>query len=161
MAVKEVRHISANDTAKLIRQELKVNFPDVKFSVRTDHYAGGASIDIGWIDGPTEKKVEKVTGRFAGASFDGTIDLQSYHDSTYKGERVSFGADYVQCHRKFSQQGMATLKARIDKKYRIAWQRNVNVTLDNGKEVNGWQLFCEAAEAADLPVVGKDATVVY
>lgn len=34
------------DTAKLIRKELRVRFPQVKASVRTQYFAGGSSIDI-------------------------------------------------------------------------------------------------------------------
>jgi len=39
-------------------------------------YAGGASIDIKWIDGPLTKAVENVAGVYAGGRFDGSIDLK-------------------------------------------------------------------------------------
>lgn len=72
------RYLTAAETAKLVRQALKREFPGQKFSVRSSTYAGGASIDIGWTDGPTTKAVDQVVGVFAGADFDGMIDLKCY-----------------------------------------------------------------------------------
>lgn len=69
------RYISAADTAKLIRKQLKAKFAGVKFSVRTDSYAGGASIDVEWTDGPTARLVDAVVKPFAGGGFDGMIDM--------------------------------------------------------------------------------------
>lgn len=69
------RFVSSTDTAKLLRAQLKREFPGVKFSVRTDKYAGGASIRVEWVDGPRASRVEAVAGVFAGGRFDGMIDL--------------------------------------------------------------------------------------
>ena len=74
-------YLSVVDTAKLIRVQLKKHFPTVKFSVRSDSYSMGASIDIHWTDGPTEKDVQKIVGPFAGSGFDGMIDLKYYVSS--------------------------------------------------------------------------------
>ena len=71
-------YLSAAETAKLVRKALKGKFPGVKFSVRSSTYSGGASVSIGWTDGPTTAEVDAVTGIFAGASFDGMIDLKTY-----------------------------------------------------------------------------------
>ena len=95
----KVEYLTCAETAKLIRKALKEEFPKVKFSVRSSTYSGGASIRVNWIDGPLEKAVEAVAGAFAGATFDGMIDLKSHHDSEYEGRTVSFGADYVFCSR--------------------------------------------------------------
>lgn len=73
-------YLSCAETAKLIRAALKQAFPSVKFSVRSSTYAGGASIRVGWTDGPTSAQVEKVAGPFAGADFDGSIDLKCYSE---------------------------------------------------------------------------------
>jgi hypothetical protein len=74
----EVTYIGAADTAKLVRKQLKKHFPDTKFSVRTSHYSMGASIRVRWTDGPTTSQVDPIVGQFAGARFDGMIDLK-YH----------------------------------------------------------------------------------
>lgn len=103
----EVRYLSCAETAKLVRATLKQAFPGVRFSVRCDTYAGGASIDVGWTDGPTLAAVERVARRFEGASFDGQVDLTSYHDSLLAGpdgtvEQVHYGADFIFCQRELS-----------------------------------------------------------
>jgi len=96
------RYISVVDTAKLIRAALKENFPGVKFSVRSSQYAGGASINISWTDGPAQQDVRPITQPFAGATFDGMIDLKSYVTGELDGEAVHFGADYVFTTRELS-----------------------------------------------------------
>lgn len=105
------RYISTKDTAKLVRIALKKNFPGVKFSVRSESYAGGSSVHVRWVDGPTEKMVREVTNSFEGAEFDGMQDLKSYK-STFFGEgtnleKVHFGADYVISHRETSEAAKA------------------------------------------------------
>lgn len=75
--------VDAADVAKLIRKDLKRNFPGVKFSVRTDKYSGGASIHVGWTDGPTSKAVDAVTSGYAGGRFDGMTDLAYSANSWY------------------------------------------------------------------------------
>src|SRR3954468_22279025 len=71
----ETKFISVAETAKLIRAALKKAFPTVKFAVRSKKYAGGASINVSWTDGPTAKQVEAITGQFQSAGFDGSIDF--------------------------------------------------------------------------------------
>ena len=85
----EKDYLSCAETAKLVRVALKEKFPGVKFSVRSSTYSGGASIRVGWVDGPTAKDVESVTRRYTGGivtargqpDFDGMIDLKTYNDS--------------------------------------------------------------------------------
>lgn len=71
-------YLSCAETAKLVRAALKREFPGQKFSVRSHTYSGGASIDVRWTDGPTDKAVNEVVQDFAGGRFDGMIDLK-YH----------------------------------------------------------------------------------
>jgi len=99
-------YLSAAETAKLLRKALKADFPGVKFSVRSKTYAGGASITVGWLDGPLASDVDRTLALYSGASFDGMIDLKSYHDSllmTDDGPQVvHFGADFVHSSRRIS-----------------------------------------------------------
>lgn len=73
-----IEHISPTETAKLIRRTLRREHPAIKFSVRTSKYAGGASVNVRWTDGPTEFAIRKLLAPFAGQGFDGSIDL-AYH----------------------------------------------------------------------------------
>ena len=70
-----VRYLTCANTAKLVRKALKREFPGQKFSVRSDVYSGGASIDVRWTDGPRPADVDPVVKQFAGGRFDGSIDL--------------------------------------------------------------------------------------
>lgn len=105
--IETAEYLSCAETASYLRAALKAAFPTVKFSVRSKTYSGGASISVGWTDGPSAKTVEPVAQRFAGATFDGMIDLKSHHDSTLtlpdgSTKRVSFGADFVFTNRSIS-----------------------------------------------------------
>jgi hypothetical protein len=101
--------ISAADTAKLVRQALKAAYSGVKFSVRSQTYAGGGSIDVAWTDGPTEDSVTSVVRRFAGSSFDPMTDSRSYHIiETPDGPAMS-GANYVFTRRTLSDKFIAEL----------------------------------------------------
>ncbi len=72
----EAEHILPADTAKLIRTALQAAFPGQEFSVRTKTYSMGASVNVYWLDGPTPAEVEKIADQYAGAGFDGAIDLK-------------------------------------------------------------------------------------
>jgi hypothetical protein len=110
------KYLSAADTAKLVRQALKAALPGVKFSVRSDTYSGGASIRVGWTDGPFEQAVADVVQRYRGADFDGMQDLKIHRDSTLIAtpdgtvEDVHFGADYIFTERKLSDAYLAELE---------------------------------------------------
>jgi hypothetical protein len=89
-------------TAKLLRQALKEAFPTTKFSVRSASYAGGASIDVHWTDGPTATQVRAICNHFKGADFDGMQDLKISKEHVVNGQRIHYGADGVFAHRALS-----------------------------------------------------------
>lgn len=70
-----MKYVSLKDTAVLVRKALAKAFPGVKFSVRGSSYAGGASIDVRWFDGPSAKAVNEILGPFESRGFDGMIDM--------------------------------------------------------------------------------------
>jgi len=76
----EKRYLSCAETAKLVREAVKRHFPGTRFSVRSDNYAGGASIHVSWALGPTTKEVEVVAKQFEGKDFDGMIDMACHYD---------------------------------------------------------------------------------
>ncbi len=73
-----VRRLSVVETARVLRPVLRRHFPGVKFSVRSESYAHGASITVAWFGGPSRNAVREVTSQYEGAHFDGTIDLMTY-----------------------------------------------------------------------------------
>ncbi len=87
--------LSCAETAKLLRAALKEVFPITKFSVRSDTYAGGASIDVRWVDGPTSKDEQRICKQFDGADFDVMQDLKTYKTHLVNGKPIQYGADFV------------------------------------------------------------------
>lgn len=112
-------YFSCKETAILVRGELKKHFPGIKFSVRKDEYAGGATVTVHWTDGPSRPSVEHVVKRFEGASFDGSIDLKSYVTGEWNGEEAHFGADYVSCTRKKTRLFVETVTRCFCQRYGI------------------------------------------
>ena len=96
------QYLTCAETAKLVRAALKESFPGVKFSVKSSNYAGGASINVGYIDGPSAAQVEAVAKAFQGAYFDGMTDYKGSNYNSLDGQPVRFGADYIFVNRKFT-----------------------------------------------------------
>ena len=76
----EIRYIPVVEVAKLVRRALKAAYPDTRFSVRSNKYAGGASIHVSWIEGPSQEEVAALVKCYEGGRFDGTIDMMYYAD---------------------------------------------------------------------------------
>jgi hypothetical protein len=79
--------------AKNIRAELKRAFPGVKFSVTSDSYTGGNSIDVHWQAGPITEDVKKITDKYQEGHFDGMEDI--YESSGDMWPEIYGGAKYV------------------------------------------------------------------
>ncbi len=110
------RFIDTKDVAKLIRRELKV-FKGTKFSVRISRYAGGSSIRVSWVDGPTDLEVKSLISHYKGGSFDGSIDLMSYHDSNLDGEQVHFGNGFLFTERTITADLFAECRSYVARRY--------------------------------------------
>lgn len=130
----EVLYLSCAETAKIIRGELKKRFPGQKFSVRSDVYSMGASIDVRWENGVSLTAVGEVVKTYESSGFDGSIDLKygKTHYLTKEGEiilgysmgtresagyipafrepmpegaqEVHLGADFIFCERKITEE---------------------------------------------------------
>lgn len=110
-----VKYLTAAETAKLIRAALKEAFPGVKFSVRSDSYSLGASINVRWTDGPTQSAVSAVTEAFRAADFDAMTDSTNYRPATViDGQPVRFGAEFVFATRSRSAEFDARLRTIAD-----------------------------------------------
>lgn len=74
----DLEQVDVVQKAKILRRELSYRFPDQKFSVNTERYSGGSSINVSWTDGVAEKQVKKVVDLYQYTYPD--EDLQSdYH----------------------------------------------------------------------------------
>lgn len=104
--------------AKLARQMLKEAFPGTKFSVRSDSYAGGSSINIHWTNGPTEAQVKKFSTLLEGKYFDGMIDYAGYNYLTLDGEDFS-SVSYVFENRHYSDEWIEEALAQVAETYGV------------------------------------------
>ena len=150
-------YVNVVGTAKLIRTALKTKFPGTKFSVTSSKYAGGASIDVTYMDGPTGKEVEAVVKPYSGKGFDGMIDM-AYYLTSYMlkdgtvvfgktegttgsagvvpaheepmpegAKKIRFGADYVFVHRTYSVAVKQTALKEVAEKYGYPEWANLEV----------------------------------
>jgi len=111
-------YLTCAESAAMLRASLKRNFPGVKFSVRSKTYSGGASVRIGWNNGPTTEQVNRVACRFEGADFDGMQDLKTNKTQLLVDERgdvreVIFGSDFIFCDRNVSESIEAGIVAAL------------------------------------------------
>jgi hypothetical protein len=142
-------YISTPDTARMIRTVLKANYPGFKFSVRSKSYSGGSSITVYWEDGPTTEEVDSLVKRFEGASFDGMIDLKSYHSSDLAGREVHFGADYVFTSRSFSVERTKEVLEEIQRDYDVP-ELPENPEIKAGWIEGGWNIKVNDGSNYDL-----------
>jgi hypothetical protein len=101
----------------MIRSVLKESFPGVKFSVRSSVYSGGASIRIGYQDGPGYDAVKSVVGIFEASYFDGMQDYKGQNYTAIDGQEVRFGADFVFVDRKISDEMYAAALDALYEKF--------------------------------------------
>jgi hypothetical protein len=113
-------YLTCKETAVLVRSALRVSFPGTRFSVRSHVYAGGASINVRWTDGPFQRDVQRVCDRYRGADFDPMQDLKTHRDLLLADtdgtvRLVQPGADYFFAHREWSDAYREVLRVAASK----------------------------------------------
>lgn len=132
------KYLNCAESAKLIRSALKESFPGVKFSVRSNVYSGGASIDISYQDGPAAKLVEAVAKQLQGGYFDGMIDYKGSCYHLLDGAPVSFGNDFVFVKREHSDAQIARAIAFLQAKYP---GNNIEASVEQFKSGKLWNVY--------------------
>jgi excisionase family DNA binding protein len=134
-----------------IKVELSQVFPGVKFSVRSESYSGGNSVDVSWTDGPTTKQVEAITGKYQDGSFNGMEDIYE-HDRSAFGEAVSSvlgRAKYVMEQRSYSAGLYEAIGRELCRLQRVEFNNlNQHNLFGEHSEDLQWyvhQLICETA----------------
>lgn len=95
----EPEYLSPPATAAVVRTALAAAFPGRRFSVRSQRYAGGASLEVTYPPGVDRAEVEACCDAFLRSDFDGTDDSTTYRPPTVLGDgrRVRFGVDFISC----------------------------------------------------------------
>jgi hypothetical protein len=76
---------TAAKAAREIRKELKANFPNVKFSVKSKNYSSGNSIDVTYTDAITRDKVAAIVDKYQYGSFNG---MEAIYENTNVNEDI-------------------------------------------------------------------------
>jgi len=95
--------------AAAIKAELKTKYPNVKFSVTSESFAGGDSVCITWINGPTSGEVDKITKKYQYGSFNGMEDIYEYTNDRSDIPQ----SKYVQTSRTLSEQIKELVKCQL------------------------------------------------
>ena len=111
--VKKMKSIQA-EVAQTIRKELKEKFPDIKFSVKSESFAGGNSVDIYYTNGVPADEVRKLVNKYESGHFDGMTDCYNYYPN-----RDYPTAKYVMVNRKITEDIREKTKIDIAKRYGI------------------------------------------
>ncbi|MFH1613307.1 MAG: LPD29 domain-containing protein [bacterium] len=135
-----VKYIKTTEVAKLIRIELKKKFPNTIFSVRSESYSGGSSIDVKWTDGPSIPKINKIIKKFEGSGFDGMTDYKYNRPPIkYKGEMVNWGVDFVFAKRNYTEKNYIATANEIGRRYGIKKRfKNVNEIMSYNKMIGSY-----------------------
>ena len=110
MARRKREMSSQAKAAAMIRKHLRQQYPHTKFSVRSNSFAGGDSVDIAWTDGPTTDEVEQFTNQFQYGSFDGMRDI---YELTNTREDIP-QSKYVHCQRSQSRDAYRATVAMLN-----------------------------------------------
>jgi hypothetical protein len=98
-------HMSAKNTASVIKQYVKKNFPQLKVWAVSDTYSGGSSTRIyvcnpdgSPVDSDTYKKIEQWKWILSGGSFNGMEDIYEYREdelTTDNGMALKYFPSYI------------------------------------------------------------------
>lgn len=98
----EYTYIEAPEIAKLIRADLKVAFPGVKFSVRSSRYSMGSSVSVSWTDGPTTKQVDYAIALYDFCTYDAQEDYHGTADARMINGQLRKGSAHISTSREVS-----------------------------------------------------------
>ena len=98
-------HMSAKNSATVIKQYVKANFPKLKVWCVSDTYSGGSSTrvyvcnpDGSEVDGETYKKIQQWKWILSGGSYNGMEDIYEYRDdklTTDAGMALKYFPSYI------------------------------------------------------------------
>jgi hypothetical protein len=138
---------------KNIKKELTLKYPGIKFSIKSETYSGGNSIDVTWYDGPTQKEVDSIIHKYNDHETDYTGDYRDPTNDVFN--ELYGGAKYVFSNRHMSDETLNALKT---------WAQDLIERKDHfannscGIENLIWKLVSEYNIPANHNVVGVKHT---
>ena len=77
-----MEHTEAALCAKEVKKLLKEKYPTINFSVKSENFSMGNSVNVSWNFGPTDDEIENLISDFKDGHFDGMNDLYTYRENT-------------------------------------------------------------------------------
>jgi len=99
--------------ASEIRKELKSVFPHIKFSIRSENYAGGDAVHISYTDGVPAEKVNAIVKKYQYGHFDGMNDI--YENDNFRTDIAQ--AKYIMVNRDISEKARESVKNMLIVKF--------------------------------------------
>ena len=98
-----------------LKRELQLAYPHVSWSVRSESYSMGNSVDVSWTDGPTTDQVKAISDKYQAGSFSGMEDIYEDDRSAYSAAvREWLGqSKYVNENRKDSEGTVEKIRGLI------------------------------------------------
>jgi len=143
---------TAAQAAAMIRKELKALLPGTKFSVTSDTYSMGNSVNVTCEDLPPfiAEKVRAVIGKYKMGRFNGTIDCYEYTNRNEDLPQVKF----TELNNRPSADMTAAILLHIKKNY----QGFDGLSLDNLGNFYSNDFDCYASEIVHKMFTGKMPT---
>jgi len=79
MTNQETTRLTAAETAKLLKKQLRTAFKGTKFSVTGSRGTGYGYYSVSWTGGPSSDAVREITRPFEGSSYNGMEDIEEYN----------------------------------------------------------------------------------
>ena len=151
IAAMQTHMYSLAETSAAIKRVLGVLFPRTKFSVRSDSYSMGCSIDVCWTDGPRGDEVKAVLDIFECCGFDGMQDLKTYNATPeWNGHRFDFHGDYVSGNRSVSASLLRAAAERFSRETGLPAPRVIedgrHSYCEQGGASCGWNFYTHQAD---------------
>lgn len=129
------------EAASEIRKVLKMAFPGINFSVKSENYSGGDSIRVNWENGPTVKQVNRYTKDFEYGSFNGMEDIYEINNRNKNIPQTK----YLFLNREMSKNLKDFYKKELEKTH------NFKGMPEWEKERKLWRLMKDEFEDSSLP----------
>jgi len=123
---------SAN-CSKAIKNELKAKYPETKFSVTSENFAGGNSVNVEWIEGPSTDDISEITGKYKYGNFNGMIDMYEMSNCNDDLPQVK----YISLTRDLTAQTQAKAVDEINQKFGL----NIKYEISASSWRKGWDNF--------------------
>lgn len=147
-------YASAVESSKIMKQMLRKAFPATEFSIRMSRGTAYGSVTVSWTDGPTTKRVEEITNRFVGKTFDGMTDSTGYTRNTLPDGRTT-GCGYVHTSRDISPSFARRLSAQVAHYFGVEMPAIVEYTSYTGAPA--WKL---ENDSRHIPQLGEYASTM-